>query len=160
MTDKIQSFILENKWSSGPKESRGWGNGYLALPKSNSWYGVAYENIPLDIKGTYGLTYSDYAKEFNRLPLNINKDSWIIGFDSNRDIQSNLTKENIKLLTYEMLVTMKSLPNLQDKVVSLTNCTYCSFPHDISGTLSNEYYEREAKKLTCFMCNTEFYYIA
>lgn len=159
MIDKIQSFILENKWSSGPKESRGWGNGYLALPKSNSWYGVSYENIPLDIKGTYGLTYSDYAKEFNRLPLNINKDSWIIGFDSNRDIQSNLTKENIKLLTYEMLVTMESLPNLQDKVVSLTNCTYCGFPHDVSGTLTDDYY-KQSKKLTCFMCATEFYYLA
>ena len=159
MTDKIQSFILENKWSSGPKENRGWGNGYLALPKSNSWYGVAHESIPLDIKGTCGLTYSDYAKEFNRLPLHINKDSWIIGFDSNRDIQSNLTKEIIKLLTYKMLVTMNSLPNLQDKVVSLTDCAYCGFPNDVSGTLTDTYY-KQAKKSTCFMCATEFYYLA
>lgn len=157
MSDKIQSFILENTWS--PHSIRGWGNGYLALPKSNSWYGVRCESIPLYIKDTHGLTYSDYAKDFTELPTYINKDSWIIGFDSNRDSQSHLTKENIELLTYEMLVTMESLPDLQNKVTSLTNCTYCGFPHDVSDTLSNEYYEREAKKLTCFMCNTEFYYI-
>lgn len=122
MTDKIQSFTLENTWS--PDTNRGWGNGYLALPKSNSWYGVSYDNIPLYIKGTYGLTYSDYAKNFKRFPSSIDEDSWIIGFDSNRESQSHLTKESIQQLTHDMLVTMESLPDLQGKVTCITNCTY------------------------------------
>ena len=159
MTDKIQSFILENKWSTSPKENRGWGNGYLALPKSNSWYGINYEDIPLYIKGTYGLTYSDYAKKLSKLPLNINKESWIIGFDSNREIQSHLTKEDIKLLTYEMLVTMESLPDLQNKVNYITNCTYCDFPNDVSEYVGTDHYINP-KEITCFMCSTKFFYLS
>lgn len=156
MTDKIQSFVLsnENIFSTG-----GWGNGYLAIPKTNSWHGIIDIEIPLGYVGTLQMSYSEYANHFKRLPSNINQNSWIIGFDTTYPSYVGLTKKDIIRITKEFLIQMEALPDLQHKIVSTTNCTYCGFPHDISGTISNDYY-KQAKNLTCFMCATEFYYLS
>ena len=156
MTDKIQSFILKNE---NTITSRGWGNGYLAIPKSNSWHGINDVEMPLGYVGTLQMSYSEYAIHFKGLPLHINKDSWIIGFDTTYPSYIGLNKKDILRITKEFLIKMETLPNLQHKIVSTTNCTYCGFPHDVSGTLT-DYYDKQAKKLTCFMCATEFYYLA
>ena len=156
MTDKKQSFVLqnENKYSTG-----GWGNGYLAIPESNSWYGISDTEIPLGYVGTIRMSYSEYAKHFKEVPSNINQNSCLIGFDTSYPSYAGLNKKDILKITKEFLIRMQGLPDLQQKITSTTNCTYCGFPHDISGTLLNEY-DKRAKKLTCFMCTTEFYYLA
>ena len=156
MTDKIQSFVLqnENKYSTG-----GWGNGYLVIPETNSWYGIRDFEIPLGYVGTIQMTYSEYANYFRELPSNINQNSWLIGFDTTYPSYVGLNKKDILRITKEFLIKMETLPDLQYKIISTTNCTYCGFPHDISGTLTNDY-DKLAKKLTCFMCTTDFYYLA
>lgn len=62
----------------------GWGNGYVLLPKEHKYYGVHYDNIPVDVH--YGLTYSEevtegHLKGFDMLtPEDIGM--WMIGFDT------------------------------------------------------------------------------
>lgn len=133
------------------------GNGYLAIPMSNSWYGISDTEIPLGYIGTIQMFYSEYAEHFRSLPLHINKKSWIIGFDTSYPSYAGLNKKDIIRITKEFLIRMQGLPDLQKKITSTTNCTYCGFPHDVSGTLTDDHY-KQAKKLTCFMCATEFYY--
>ena len=156
MTDKIQSFILKNE---NTFTSRGWGNGYLAIPESNSWYGISDTEIPLGYVGTIQMFSSEYAEHFRSLPLHINKKSWIIGFDTSYPSYAGLNKKDIIRITKEFLIRMQGLPDLQKKITSTTNCTYCGFPHDVLGTLTDDHY-KQAKKLTCFMCATEFYYLS
>ena len=156
MSDEIQSFILEHE---NTFTSRGWGSGYLAIPESNSWYGISDAEIPLGSIGTIQMFYSEYAEHFKRLPLHINKKSWIIGFDTSYPSYAGLDKKDILRITKEFLIKMETLPDLQQKITSTTNCTYCGFPHDVSGTLTDDPY-KQAKKLTCFMCATEFYYLS
>lgn len=156
MVDKIQSFVLQNK---NKHSTGGWGNGYLAIPKTNSWHGISDVEIPLGHVGTLQMSYSEYANHFKGLPLHINQHSWIIGFDTTYPSYVGLNKKDILRINKEFLVKMETLPNLQHKIVSTTNCTYCGFPHDVSDTLTDDYY-KQAHKLTCFMCTTEFYYLA
>lgn len=49
---------------------RGWGNGYVMLPKSHIWYGKDYDDIPINVHG--GLTYGEKN----------DSDYWVIGFDT------------------------------------------------------------------------------
>jgi hypothetical protein len=46
----------------------GYGNGYVGLPKGHPYYGVTYEEIPVDVYG--GLTFSEQKGEY-----------WVVGFD-------------------------------------------------------------------------------
>lgn len=50
---------------------RGWGNGYVIVPKGHPWYKKDYEVINCLIYG--GLTYSQQEK----------RDTWKVGFDTN-----------------------------------------------------------------------------
>lgn len=54
----------------------GWGNGYVLLPKEHPWYGMEYEEIPVDIHG--GLTYTGYWED---APEQADREKWWIGFD-------------------------------------------------------------------------------
>lgn len=58
---------------------RGWGNGYVALPKDHPWYGLDYNEIPADVHGglTFGQLASDWSEQFDFDP-----ESWVIGFDT------------------------------------------------------------------------------
>lgn len=71
---------------------RGWGNGYVHLPKGHKWYGVDYDDIPVDIHG--GLTY---AREED--------DHWVIGFDTAhyQDNKQNWSKEAVEAETQRLL---------------------------------------------------------
>lgn len=59
--------------------SRGWGNGYVALPKGHPWYGMDYNEIPVDIHG--GLTFSQLASNWAE-DHDFDPESWVIGFDT------------------------------------------------------------------------------
>lgn len=51
--------------------SRQWYNGYVLVPKGHPWYGVSYDDIPLEDGVHGGLTYSGKSGDF-----------WKIGFDT------------------------------------------------------------------------------
>lgn len=52
---------------------RGWGNGYVRLPKNHKYFGADYDDIPYDIHR--GLSYADY-QTFNGIEY------YVIGFDT------------------------------------------------------------------------------
>ena len=58
---------------------KGWGNGYVALPKSHQFFGLDYDiiNQHIDVHG--GLTFSDEA--IYGQPEQT-KGMWIVGFDT------------------------------------------------------------------------------
>jgi len=48
---------------------RGWGNGYVAVPKGHPWYGMNDGDINANVHG--GLTYTDLGGDY-----------WVVGFDT------------------------------------------------------------------------------
>ena len=80
---ELQMFVIENTWlPRGDLFSHGWGNGYVALPRSHPCYGISCEDIDVDVHG--GLTLGCYTSDFHKesLPKDINKDAYIVGFDT------------------------------------------------------------------------------
>lgn len=71
-SDSPYCFIVENTWL--PRHilyfDFGWGNGYVALPKSHPWYRKHYDNIE-DVQINGGLTFSEMINEM-----------WVVGFDT------------------------------------------------------------------------------
>lgn len=69
LTAKKEMFIhlIQINWLDGI--DHGWGNGYVNLPKWHKYYGVHYDNIPVDVHG--GLTYSEQEGDY-----------WVVGFDT------------------------------------------------------------------------------
>lgn len=59
--------LVQNTWF--PEHMCGWGNGYVNLPKGHKYYGVYYDEIPVDVHG--GLTFSEQIGEY-----------WTVGFDT------------------------------------------------------------------------------
>lgn len=49
--------------------NRGWGNGYVALPKEHPCFGKSYYDIDVKVHG--GLTYAEMEGDF-----------WVVGFDT------------------------------------------------------------------------------
>lgn len=66
----IITFTREITWLTGM--STGWGNGYVALPEGHKYYGVNYDDVPVDVH--YGLTYGE-SEEID------GKSYWVVGFD-------------------------------------------------------------------------------
>ena len=66
---------------------RGFGNGYVCLPKWHPYFKVHYDNIPVNVHG--GLTFSHYDEHENM---------WVIGFDTSHagDSLTNCSFEYIK----------------------------------------------------------------
>jgi len=85
---QMKTIIIENKWmKSSTKWIRmdvGWGNGYVVLPKSHAWYGMNYNDIPVDVHR--GLTFGRILEEKEDLEIfNLGEEylGWyIIGFDT------------------------------------------------------------------------------
>ena len=67
--DNLQRFVLETSITM-MSSSRGWGNGYVFIPKEHPLHGVDYNevyNMYPDLEVHGGLTFSDYAKFFESL---------------------------------------------------------------------------------------------
>jgi hypothetical protein len=79
---KLKIILVENTWL--PFDARGWGNGYVDLPKTHPMYGVQYDDINVDVHG--GLTYSE---EVNGM--------WRVGFDTAHagDNYNNWNKQKV-----------------------------------------------------------------
>lgn len=72
--------IIENDWLISYRSAdrrNGWGNGYVLVPKGHKYYGLNYDDIPVDVHG--GLTFSKHIKGDERGNFS---DGFWIGFDT------------------------------------------------------------------------------
>ena len=96
--DKIESFIILAERSDFWKLIEyGWGNGYVAIHKSNPFFGYKYTDIIDTYRGSInirdlfivhgGITFSDSLKSIISEDIDIiNKDDyWVFGFDTNHN---------------------------------------------------------------------------
>lgn len=87
-------FVRETNWL--PESMRkGWGNGYVVIPKGHPLYGKDYMDYDLDIHG--GVTFASFGKDFNWDGIELRDDDWVIGFDTNHsyDTKESWTKSNV-----------------------------------------------------------------
>ena len=85
---KMDIHIIENTWApANTKSMRGWGNGYVIIPKGHALHGVDYDNVHvliphLEVHG--GLTYSDAGKNLKDFSSKhpTSEDAWVVGFDT------------------------------------------------------------------------------
>lgn len=86
----LKTITLKNTWS---KRQYWWWNWYVVLPKWHKYYGVNYNDIPVDIHGW--LTYWKYWNEY--IP-GTSSDEWVIWFDTSHfwDNQENRNEEFVK----------------------------------------------------------------
>ena len=60
---------------------RGWGNGYVVLPKGHKYHGSEYDEIDVNVNG--GLTFSESVDSLDWDELTEkDKGGWVIGFDT------------------------------------------------------------------------------
>ena len=92
---KVQYFCVENEqYTTGTYVvERGWGNGYLVIPKEHPLWGVHYDviNESSHLLPHGGWTFSQFYHKMKNQSnkfiteesfFEFNKDDWIIGFDT------------------------------------------------------------------------------
>ena len=92
---KINYFCVENEQINGTTYAieRGWGNGYLVLPKGHPLWELHYDQINqspyMEAHGgwTFSNSYSNLKKMKDKMitdghSFEFNSDDWIIGFDT------------------------------------------------------------------------------
>lgn len=75
----MKTKIIKNTWL----QDYGWGNGYVLIPEGHKYYGIHYNDIPVDVHG--GLTFSELITENSNRQFNIQPDElncWMVGFDT------------------------------------------------------------------------------
>jgi len=107
---KINYFCVENEqYTSGTYViERGWGNGYLVLPKGHPLWGVHYDvinesnHIEVHCGWTFSNSYTKMIRIKDKMILDgpsfeFNNDDWIIGFDTSHynDNLRNWPKEEV-----------------------------------------------------------------
>lgn len=82
----MKHFIKENTWLPNYYD-KGWGNGYVCIPKGHPCHGLGYDEIhskypDLEVHG--GLTFADPSNELDwpEIPKECKKGFWIVGFDT------------------------------------------------------------------------------
>ena len=76
-------YVRENEqWktlygSQGSIYTRGWGNGYVAVPPGHPAYKMDYDTLMFPLKVHGGLTYADFGDG-----INVPKNWWVFGFDT------------------------------------------------------------------------------
>ena len=90
--------------------SRGWGNGYVAIPKGHPWYGVSYWDLFQDIDIHGGLTFSQTAPNWAE-EHGFDPEDWVIGFDTahfgdtiQKWDEQSVTEETKRL--YDMVISV------------------------------------------------------
>jgi len=80
--------------SSHFKMTKGWGNGYVIIPKDHWLHGIHYNDVSLHIEVHGGLTFSNYTKV---LKPKTKDHSWCFGFDTAHfgDSLKNWPKEKV-----------------------------------------------------------------
>jgi len=100
----MKTLITKNTWNTFSK--CGWGNGYVAIPKGNKFYGMPYNNIPVNVHG--GLTFSELVDEDFMTQWELTDDylgMWVVGFDTCHygDNKEKWTKEKVQEETDDLL---------------------------------------------------------
>tara|TARA_R110000868_G_scaffold159447_2_gene388251 strand:+ start:266 stop:640 length:375 start_codon:yes stop_codon:yes gene_type:complete len=103
MKNKLYSFVKENTWLNWDNHivniKRGWGNGYVVIPKGHPAHNINYDEIFVDVHG--GLTFSNNVDSLNKedFPELTNEMAgcWVVGFDTAHfgDNLENWTKERV-----------------------------------------------------------------
>lgn len=103
MKNKLYSFVKENTWLNWNNHivniKRGWGNGYVVIPKGHPAHNINYDEIFVDVHG--GLTFSNNVDSLNKedFPELTNEMAgcWVVGFDTSHfgDNLENWTKERV-----------------------------------------------------------------
>jgi len=84
----MKAFLKENDWSKSNaliKLERGWGNGYVALPRRHPYFGLDCNEINEEKLGCYvhgGLTFSRHSSNIGWEEVKDMDDMWIIGWDT------------------------------------------------------------------------------
>lgn len=151
----MKQFIRVNDWLDDSME-RGWGNGYIAIPKSSSWHGMEYDDIPVDVHG--GLTYAGLASNASFKPDDIDDSDWIIGFDTCHfnDDEYSCDKEYVINETNELFKQMVKLDALGfAKMQKTVSCPHCSSTYVLPDvdSIFVETSERE-----CDNCHKKYMY--
>lgn len=102
MEMKIEIQTIENSWM-GSMFQKGWGNGYVILPKEHPFHGVNYDILNMYVDAHGGLTYSKTDKNGD----------WKVGFDTAHfgDTIENWPEEAV----------IKHTEELRDQFIELAN---------------------------------------
>lgn len=103
--DKLNNLLINSDINIEIK--RGWGNGYVSLPKWHPYHGIDYNKIPIFIHG--GLTFSGMDEE---------NGEWVIGFDTNHfyDTLIDSSFDYVKEETYRLLEQCIEAPDVKIKL--------------------------------------------
>ena len=112
---RLRSFIKKNNWKTyafvnNYGLTRGWGNGYVLLPKSHKYFNVDYAHINVDVHG--GLTYSELVTEEMQKLWKLPKKTigmWCVGFDTAHygDSLKKWPKERVRTETFNLKKQLK-----------------------------------------------------
>lgn len=98
----MEWFVRENNWLPESLR-RGWGNGYVVIPKGHPLHGKDYMDYDLDIHG--GITFANWGSTFKNEFEFVRDDDWIIGFDTSHSFdtkeswpKSSVVKETKRLV--------------------------------------------------------------
>ena len=151
----IHPKLNENGYSDLYLPERGWGNGYVAIPKSSNhpWFGREYRSIPVDVHG--GITYArstdvyGWDKEWD-------EEHWVVGFDtSHAGDGPHLDEEWVKNETENLLNQLQVISAIKTTdLYTLSRCPYCNFVNEFDSTKTNFANYKEVK---CELC-TKLYY--
>ena len=99
------AMIKLNNWSL--ISEKGWGNGYVAIPKTHKLYGIGYMDVneKYDIDVHYGLTYYEKSVKFENM--------WVFGFDTVHcnDNQYNWPEEKVRVETIKLMNQLIKIGN-------------------------------------------------
>jgi hypothetical protein len=80
----MKTFLRENTWASSGV-NKGWGNGYVALPRRHPYFGLGYDEINEKLEHYVhgGLTFSKSSDDIQDWEQVAGmSDMWIIGWDT------------------------------------------------------------------------------
>ncbi len=111
----MKTFIKENTWL--PISIKGWGNGYVVIPKGHPLHGKGYDEINEHISVHGGLTFAAPASELDESWGEVTKEDksgWVVGFDTChfQDTPANWTKEKVQQETDRL---MKQIQNFKER---------------------------------------------
>lgn len=101
--------------------SRGWGNGYVILPKNHPFHGVDYNILNDYVDAHGGLTYSDFNKE----------NEWMVGFDTAHYMDT--------LQRWPESAVLEETERLRDQLETLGE----KYTKEEVVEIVNEYYKKE-----------------
>lgn len=116
MKNQLKHFVIEITWLTCTEH--GWGNGYVAIPKDHPLYGKHYDDEAAShIEAHGGLTFSDFAKNMNGVPEEIQGDYWVFGFDTAHfgDTISRWPKKAVNAEAWHLKVQLEKMyqPQIQ-----------------------------------------------